>query len=56
MIYKNKLFCFRTSTDPSLKEEGGEFFVVHNLFCIPITYRTVSPPGQTLLKEKGREI
>jgi hypothetical protein len=25
MIYKNKLFCIRTSTDPALEEKAGKF-------------------------------
>ncbi len=36
------------------KKEGN--FVSLILFCIPNLYKMVSPPGQTLLKEKGGEI
>jgi hypothetical protein len=39
-----------------LKEKGGEMFVGPILFELRNMYRTVSPPGQTLRKEKGGEI
>jgi hypothetical protein len=41
---------------PSFERKRRGNFVPVILFCIPNLYKTVSPPEQTLLKEKGGEI